>query len=125
MADGFGAQTPSGGASAPAPALGASVPNTATVTPAAPQSQGTAVSSPTTAPAPTSVSDATALSVQLRDLLDPTTLAEIQRLETTGAVGSSSEALERAGAALKARAERLRQQAAALRAGEHAPPRAR
>ena len=95
--------------------------NTAT-TAAAP---GSAVSSPTSAPTPTSASDIAALSVQLRDLLDPTTLAEIQRLETAGGARTSTEALERAGAALKARAERLRQQAAALRTSEHAVPRAR
>jgi hypothetical protein len=87
--------------------------------------QGSALSSPPSAPAPTSVSDAASLSVQLRDLLDPTTLAEIQRLETSGATGASTEALERAGAALKARAERLRQQAASLRASQHAAARAR
>ena len=74
---------------------------------------------------PTALSDSSALSVQLRDLLDATTLAEIQRLETTGGSAAGTEALERAGAALKARAERLRQQAAALRASEHAAPRAR
>jgi hypothetical protein len=124
--DGAGAaMTPSVGQAAPAPGLSGPGTATSTATPVTPQGPGSAVSAPTTAPAPTSASDATALSVQLRDLLDPTTLAEIQRLETTGAAGSSSEALERAGAALKARAERLRQQAAALRAGEHAPPRAR
>jgi hypothetical protein len=88
-------------------------------------SPNVAVSSSAGAPAPTSVSDSASLSVQLRDLLDPTTLAEIQRLETTGGTAASTEVLERAGAALKARAERLRQQAAALRASEHAAPHAR
>ncbi|HVU52798.1 MAG TPA: hypothetical protein VHL80_19085 [Polyangia bacterium] len=106
------------------PGAGAGISNTATPPPTtAPTSA--AVSSSAGAPAPTSVSDASALSVQLRDLLDPTTLAEIQRLETTGGAHASTDALERAGAALKARAERLRQQAAALRASEHATPRAR
>jgi hypothetical protein len=86
---------------------------------------GVAVASPTTAPTPTSgaTSANAALSVQLRDLLDATTLAEIQHLEAAGGPSASTDALERAGAALKARAERLRQQAAALRASEH--PRAR
>jgi hypothetical protein len=105
------------------PGASTAPPSASTATPAAPS--GSAVSSPTAAPTPTSASDVGALSVQLRDLLDPTTLAEIQRLETTGGARTSSEALERAGAALKARAERLRQQAAALRASEHAVPRAR
>jgi hypothetical protein len=80
----------------------------------------------TAPPAPAAVADASALSVQLRELLDPTTLAEIQHLEAAGGAGTSYEALERAGAALKARAERLKQQAAALRTSEHtATPRAR
>ncbi len=75
---------------------------------------------------PSGVSDGTAtLSVQLRELLDPATLAEIQRLETSGGANSGFEALERAGAALKARADRLAQQAASLRAREHVTPRAR
>jgi hypothetical protein len=99
-------------------------PNTNTANPPVAPATNVAVSSSVGLPAPTSVSESSALSVQLRDLLDPTTLAEIQRLETGGA-GTSTEALERAGAALKARAERLKQQAAALRASEHAAPRAR
>jgi hypothetical protein len=75
---------------------------------------------------PSGVSDGAAtLSVQLRDLLDPATLAEIQRLEAAGGANSGFEALERAGAALKARADRLAQQASSLRAREHVPPRAR
>jgi hypothetical protein len=57
-----------------------------------------------------------ALSTQLRDLLDPTTLAQLQRLEGTGGAANGYEALERAAAGLKARAERLGQQAAELRA---------
>jgi hypothetical protein len=112
----------------PAPNVGTAVASGAGQPPAqqAPAAPGSAaVSATTSAPTPTSTPDATALSVQLRDLLDPTTLAEIQRLEMTGGAAMSTEALERAGAALKARAERLRQQAAALRASEHAPPSAR
>jgi hypothetical protein len=84
---------------------------------------GHAVASPTTAPTPTNASDASALSSQLRDLLDPATLAQIRQLEAAGGPGAGEGALERAGAALKARADRLRQQAASLRATEHAPPR--
>jgi hypothetical protein len=83
---------------------------------------GHAVASPTTAPTPTSAGDGGGLSSQLRDLLDPATLAQIRQLEAAGGLGGEG-ALERAGAALKARAERLRQQAASLRATEHAPPR--
>lgn len=100
------------------PVLNSGAPNVAQQAQTGPNS---AISATTLAPAPTSTSDATALSVQLRDLLDPATLVAIQRLEMTGGAVTSTEALERAGAALKARAERLRQQAAALRASEHAP----
>jgi hypothetical protein len=132
------ANTPGGeqatGTPSPAIGVGASLApgaRTDNAPPAGPQTPsvgtpgGVAVASPTTAPTPTSgaTSDNTALSVQLRDLLDATTLAEIQHLEATGGASASTDALERAGAALKARAERLRQQAAALRASEH--PRAR
>jgi hypothetical protein len=97
---------------------------------APPPTGGAAVSSPSSpasAPTPTTgaAADGTALSVQLRELLDPTTLAEIQHLESAAGSGASLEALERAGAALKARADRLSQQAAALRASEHLPPRNR
>jgi hypothetical protein len=112
------------GPTAAAPSGGANTPG-ATQTPPTTPATTVAVPSSAGAPAPTSVSDSAALSVQLRDLLDPTTLAEIQRLETTGGAGASTEALERAGAALKTRADRLRQQAAALRASEHAAPRGR
>jgi hypothetical protein len=125
--------TPAGAASQPAPAVGLSPgraegPSTSSQaagalnTPPTTPTPGVAVSGPTSAPSPTS--DASALSIQLRELLDPTTLAEIQHLEAAGGAGTSYEALERAGAALKARAERLRQQAASLRASEHPTPRA-
>ena len=141
---GVGTSTPSGSnttggepaTGSPLPALGAGASlapgaRTDNASPAGPQtpsvgtSGGVAVASPTTAPTPTSgaASDNAALSVQLRDLLDATTLAEIQHLEATGGASASTDALERAGAALTGRAERLRQQAAALRASEH--PRAR
>jgi hypothetical protein len=82
---------------------------------------GSAVFSPIAPPTPTSSSDAPALSVQLRDVLDPTALAEIQHLEVADG-RTSVEVLERAGAALEARADRLRQLAASLRARQHAAP---
>jgi hypothetical protein len=95
-----------------------------TASPATKEGIGGAVTTPRLVPS--SVSDGAAtLSVQLRDLLDPVTLAEIQRLEAAGGVNSGFEALERAGAALKARADRLAQQAASLRASEHVTPRTR
>jgi hypothetical protein len=56
------------------------------------------------------------LSTQLRDLLDPATLTDIRRLETTGTAGGSPQALERAAAALRARADWLDGQSRAMRA---------
>jgi hypothetical protein len=57
----------------------------------------------------------TPLSVQLRDLLDTATLTDVRRLEGGGA-GASPQALERAAAALRARADWLDAQARAMRA---------
>ena len=56
------------------------------------------------------------LSTQLRDLLDPATLTDIRRLEATGTAGGSPQALERAAAALRARADWLDTQSRAMRA---------
>jgi hypothetical protein len=56
------------------------------------------------------------LSVQLRDLLDTATLTDIRRLETSGAAVGSPQALERAAAALRARAEWLDAQSRTMRA---------
>jgi hypothetical protein len=100
-------------------------PVTTTTTPATPATSGPGVAVLPSHTGPAGVSDGATLSVQLRELLDPTTLAEIQRLEAAGGPMSNFEALERVGAALKARADRLEQQAASLRAREHVPPRAR
>jgi hypothetical protein len=83
-----------------------------------------ALVAPPAAPSPTGGAAADAagtLSVQLRDLLDPATLAQIRRLETSSAPGAGVEALERAAAGLEARAERLRAQAQSLRARARAP----
>jgi hypothetical protein len=54
--------------------------------------------------------------VQLRDLLDTAALTDIRRLETSGAGLASPQALERAAAALKARADWLDGQSRAMRA---------
>jgi hypothetical protein len=89
---------------------------------APPATVGTATPGPRTVSAPIPTSSSTgglALSAQLRDLLDPTTLAEVQRLEATGGAANGFEALERAAAALKTRAQRLNEQAAAVRAKAH------
>ena len=72
---------------------------------------------PTASPqSPTPVVTATALSVQLRDLLDTATLADIRKLEAGGAGLASPQALERAAAALRARADWLESQSRAMRA---------
>jgi hypothetical protein len=100
--------------------VGATTPTMPAVT-----TPGAAVTTPRAPATPSLGADGAALSAQLRDLLDPTTLAEIQKLEATGGALDSFGALERAGNALKARAARLSQQAASLRAREHVTPGAR
>ena len=112
------------------PAVGSAAirPGTEVASTPAPSSPGLALTTPKAAPTPAGTagsSEAVSLSTQLRDLLDPTTLAEIQRLEAAGGATSGLDALERAAAVLKARAARLDHEAAALRAAERAPPRGR
>jgi hypothetical protein len=92
----------------------------------APASGGArSVIAPAVPPTPTGVagaSDSAApLSVQLRNVLDPATLVELRRLEGVGGARSNVEALERAAAALRARAERLQAQSQNLRARSHQP----
>ena len=82
----------------------------ATATPA-----GSAPPTPLTGPAPT------ALSLELRDLLDPATVADIRRLEGTKSQASSVQALERAVAALRARADALGGQERAMRQSARTP----
>jgi hypothetical protein len=65
---------------------------------------------------PAPVVTTTSLSVQLRDLLDTGTLADIRKLEATGAGPASPQALDRAATALRARADWLEAQARAMRA---------
>jgi hypothetical protein len=80
---------------------------------------------PPAAPTPSGGSSAgdngTPLSVQLRDVLDPATLGELRRLESSGAPRAGVEAMERAAAALKARADKLQAQSQSLRAHAHDP----
>jgi hypothetical protein len=100
-------------------------PGGATSSPASQTAGGSAhgLVTPSTPPAPTAGatgSDAPALSVQLRDVLDPATLADIRRLEASGSPSSTIEALERAAAGLRARADRLKGQSQDLRARAHA-----
>src|SRR5262249_37065068 len=100
---------------------GGAAPSTPTTinTPGAAAAGARGVPSPSAPPAPVTGTESTSLSVQLRDLLDPSTLAEIRRLETSRAPGASAEALERAAAALRARAARLQEQSQELRARAH------
>lgn len=97
---------PSAGTGLHAPSV--STGNTVTVTPAGPQT-------PLIVPTPTGSTTAT-LAVELRDLLDPATVADIRRLEGTKAPSGSVPALERAVAALRAQADGLDAQARAMRA---------
>lgn len=74
---------------------------------------------PGVGPASGPVSTPVAPSVQLREILDPRTLAEIRKLEESGSPASSLEALERAVVALSARAQHLDAQSKLLRAKAH------
>ena len=80
-----------------------------TVTGAPPTASPLPVTSGTGASMPT-------LAVELRDLLDPATVADIRRLEGAKAPAGSVPALERAVAALRARADSLDTAAHAMRA---------
>jgi len=60
------------------------------------------------------------LSVQLRELLDTAALSDVRRVEAGGAGGASPSALERAAAALRARADWLDAQSRTMRARAHA-----
>jgi hypothetical protein len=119
---GSGGATGSGGAGAPMPmpTSGGSAPPTAapgaappptTMQPQTPISGDAAKGSELAPPQPT-----TALSTQLRTLLDPSTLSEVQRLERTGKPITDPEALEKLAAALRQRAQSLDAQSRSLRA---------
>jgi hypothetical protein len=123
--DSSGHATPSalptaGGPQPPADRPGSGLTSTTTATgSSAPQSAGAlagnAPPTPLTGPPPT------ALSLELRDLLDPVTVADIRRLEGTKSQASSVQALERAVNALRARADALDRQARAMRQTAHTP----
>ena len=66
-------------------------------------------------PTPLTGPPATALSLELRDLLDPATVADIRRLEGAKSQAASVQALVRAVAALRGRAAALDDQARAMR----------
>ena len=90
-------------------------PASGAATPSAGSPAGSAPPTPLTGPAPT------ALSLELRDLLDPATVADIRHLESTKSQTSSVQALERAVAALRARADALALQARAMRQSARTP----
>jgi len=107
--------------SAPGPTGGRGSTNDPTGTPTTGVTGGNAAppTTPTVTPpfpGPAPVVNTTSLSVQLRDLLDTATLADIRRLEATGAGPASPQALDRAATALRARADWLEAQARAMRA---------
>ncbi len=72
-------------------------------------------------PTPLAGTPATALSLELRDLLDPATVADIRRLEGAKGQTASVQALERAVAALRVRAEMLDGQARTMRQTARTP----
>jgi hypothetical protein len=72
-------------------------------------------------PMPIAGTPATALSLELRDLLDPATVADIRRLEGAKGPTASVQALERAVSALRARAEALDGQARTMRQAARTP----
>ena len=104
----------------PPPVTGQTTPGSNVSTPAGTGRAQVSAPLPPTPSSSTGGSDA--LSVQLRDLLDPTALAEIRKLETSRAPGADVQALERAAAAVRARADRLAADSRALRARGKAVP---
>jgi hypothetical protein len=111
---------PGSGTQPPADRPGGSLTSTSSPTGSAgPQSAATLTGS--APPTPLTGSPPTALSLELRDLLDPVTVADIRRLEGTKSQASSVQALERAVTALRARAEALDRQARAMRQTARTP----
>jgi hypothetical protein len=114
-ADTASSPTPStaGGAQAPAP------PPQGTGAPAsgvAPMTPNTTPTTPATPATPTATPGPTMIQLQLRALLDPESLASIQKLERAGKPLSDAEALEKAAAVLRQRAQTLDAQARTMRA---------
>ena len=103
------------GADRPGPGL------TSTTTPANSSTQSSAAQPGSLPPTPLTGPPPTALSLELRDLLDPATVADIRRLEGIKSQVSSVQALERAVAALRARADALDRQARAMRQTARTP----
>lgn len=116
-----GGGTPAPMAPAPmAPAPGPAAPGapvSGTPTPGTGSPPSTSTSSPTFggAPPPAPPPQTPAVSSQVRTLLDPATLLQVQRLERSGKPFSDADALDKAAAALRQRAQALDAQAKSLR----------
>jgi hypothetical protein len=82
---------------------------------------GSGPGSATPTSSPVSPAAQPAVSVELRDLLDPATVADIRRLEMGKTPAGSLAALERAVAALRARASALDAEARSMRAAARGP----
>jgi len=86
-----------------------------------PQSTSGATPAAGSMPTPLAGTPTTALALELRDLLDPATVADIRRLEGAKGPAASVQALERAVAALRARADALDGQARTMRQAARTP----
>ena len=97
--------------------------STDTPTPGGPAAGSTGITSspstPTTNTTNSTEKASAPLSVQLRELLDTAALSDVRRLEAGGVASASPPALERAAAALRARADWLDAQSRAMRARAH------
>ncbi len=124
-ADSAGHPTPSASPTSTGPQAPADRPSAGLTTSSTPGStsatQSTAPAAGSAPPTPLTGPPPTALSLELRDLLDPATVADIRRLEGTKSQASSVQALERAVAALRARADALDGQARAMRQSARTP----
>jgi hypothetical protein len=94
-----------------------------TPTPGGPAAGSTGITStpstPTTNTTNSTEKASAPLSVQLRELLDTAALSDVRRLEAGGVATASPPALERAAAALRARADWLDAQSRTMRARAH------
>jgi hypothetical protein len=110
---GNGTPMPTTGSPTPTAQPGAAPPPTAPPTQMPPTSGDSSKGAEFTAPPPQPTG---AISTQLRTLLDPATLSEVQRLERAGKPLTDPEALEKLAAALRQRAQSLEAQSKSLRA---------
>ena len=100
------------------PASPAGVTGASSMPPSVSTGSSSVALSPTGSPAPLA-SAPLSLSLELRDLLDPATVADLGRLERARVSGGSVTALQRAVAALRARAAAVDAQAQSMRRAAH------